>query len=204
MSKASPAPSGNTRLGTAARWAAALLLGAGLAASPLVSASAAPRASAKATAKVISPLRIQRTHNLAFGAVKGGKSSGKVIVPAKGSVQYQGGVKKEDCDCHDDDLCGVQAARFTVSGLANREYQINLPASVTVSGQKLDRRDRTPLTLTVTNFTAYSQTRGATGTVGRLNASGKDTLYVGGQLNVPANAPPGAYILQVQVTVSYN
>jgi hypothetical protein len=112
-------------------------------------------------------------------------------------VKYSGGVAAGRCDDGD-----PNPGQYSVTGDANRSYSISAPSQLMVTGK--DERGRNGATLRVSDFQVRSQVVGTTGSAGRLNASGKDTLSLGGKIDVPANTPSGSYSTNVVITVSYS
>lgn len=89
-------------------------------------------------------------------------------------------------------------AIFTLTGTAARTYAITLPASATVT------RAGGTETMTVDNLKARPASTGADGLTGTLDSFGTDSFTIGGQLNVAAAQPDGAYVGTFNVTVAYN
>lgn len=137
------------------------------------------RASASASAKatIITPIAI--THegkpDLNFGNVVAGTGAGTVTVsPTTGDRSSTGYVILPTATPGT-----VNAAEFTVTGLADATYAITLPTSIDIS-------ETGGTTMTVDNFTSNPS---RTGTL----AGGTQTLSVGARLNVGAGQVAGDY-----------
>lgn len=183
-------PGGRT-LNTRAKLIAAALL-AGLIALP--THTQAQSAAAHASVQVVAPLSVESAAELEFGMLRGGRSAGEVEVNASGSVASRGGVELLD---------GPQPhpARFEVSGEPNRSYIVSMPQTVVVAPQGAagDSTARRPVELTL-----VSSGGGQNGASSRLDASGADTIFVGGRITIAARMPAGRYAVELPVTVAYN
>ncbi|HJW31755.1 MAG TPA: DUF4402 domain-containing protein [Holophagaceae bacterium] len=120
---------------------------------------------------------------LRFGAVFTSPAPGTVVLSPAGTLSTTGGVSLGS-------QLPVGPATFSVTGAANATYAITLPGSVVLSSPDG--------TLTVTGFTS------SPGPTGRLDLAGRQTLSVGGTLNVAAGQPDGDYAGTFSVTVAYN
>ena len=92
-------------------------------------------------------------------------------------------------------------AEFTVTGSPDVGYQI-----VLASESALHDQGGNNLTLMVTNLVAFSVNRfdlGEGTTEGKFDFSGEDMVFVGGTLQVPANAKNGKYEGDVMLTINY-
>ena len=147
---------------------------------------ASASATANATATIITPIAIAHVADLNFGNIVAGTGTGTVIVDTDGVRTSTGDVILPTATPGT-----VNAAEFTVTGLAAATYDITLPGSIDISTTG-------GATMTVTNFTS---TPSVTGT---LAANGEQTLSVGATLTVGANQPAGTYEGSFFVTVAYN
>ena len=123
-------------------------------------------------------------NGLLFGDISAGSTSGTVILTPAGTRNATGGVTINS------ETSG-NPATFDVQGTPNASFSISLPVSIILS-------DAASHTMTVDNFTSSPTPSGV------LDASGKQTLFVGATLNVSANQAFGAYSGQMSVTVDYN
>ena len=147
--------------------------------------TASASAEAKATANIITPIKIAKRADLNFGNIVAGTGIGTVIVDTEGDRTSTGDVILPSAT-----LGTVNAAEFTVTGLANATYAITLPESINISTTGGE-------TMTVTDFTSNPS---GTGTL----AGGTQTLSVGARLNVGAGQVAGDYTGEFSVTVAYN
>lgn len=134
-------------------------------------------------AKVDPVITLAKLTDLSFGDVFMSPTAGTVVLTPAGARSATGGVTLGS-------LSPSGAATFTVTGAASTTYAITLPASITLSipGN----------TLTVSSVTSTPSLTGV------LDASGNQTLAVGGTLNVAANQADGNYAGTFNVTVAYN
>lgn len=169
-----------------------ILLLAGMAAM-LASGSNAYAADGKATATIGGALTISQTAggtgtgpdgNLAFGYIIPSASSGTVTIATNGGKTHTGGVTPTEA-------LTTGAANFTVTGVANAEYDIVLPVNGTVD--LTGPSGSSPMA--VTNFL-----HSAAGTIG---VGGTQVFTVGGTLAVGANQDPGYYEGTFIVTATY-
>lgn len=137
------------------------------------------------SARVIAPLQIQGTRELAFGTIVGGGYSGTLQVDYNSGVSSTGGVQTIN-----QVPVTPTAAEFTVAGEPGYSYSVSLPADAIVlepNGQ----------TMTIDGFATDSTSR-------QIANNGGDVFHVGGVLNVPSNVAPGAYTGTFVVGVNYN
>lgn len=135
------------------------------------------------TAKVDPVITLAKLTDLRFGDIFTGLTAGMVVLSPTGARSATGGAGLGS-------LSPVGAATFTVTGAPSATYAITLPASITLSAPGG--------TLTVSPVTSTPSLTGL------LDASGNQTLAVGGTLNVAANQPDGDYTGTFSVTVAYN
>ena len=160
----------------ATAWLAVLLAAPALPAAP--AAHAAPAVSA-----VPAGIFLSANSNLSFGQIVATRSPGSVTVTPGGLRVSSGGVVLGR-------TVGFSPASFTVSGDANANYVITLPASVTFSAGGSS--------MTVDTFIS---TPSGSGTLG---AGGTQTLSVGATLHVGAAQQSSAYLGSYTVTVAYD
>lgn len=82
-----------------------------------------------------------------------------------------------------------------ITGEPRRSYRISVPPSVTTTSGSL----------LVNSFTLWSRNSRdiSSSRTGVLDSSGKDKLYLGGQVTVPKGTRSGNYWARVPVTISY-
>ena len=146
--------------------------------------TASATATANATATIITPITIGKVADLNFGNIVAGTGAGTVTVPTEGARTKTGDVILPAATPGT-----INAAKFTVTGLADATYTITLPGSATISetGGK---------TMTVT----FTSNPSGTGTL----TGGTQDLFVGATLNVGAAQTAGNYTGTFNVTVAYN
>jgi hypothetical protein len=142
-------------------------------------------AQASANATIITPIAIAQVADLNFGNIVAGIGAGNVTVGTDGIRTSIGDVILPTATPGT-----VNAAEFTVTGLAAATYAITLPGSIDISETGGE-------TMTVTDFTSDPS---GTGTL----TGGTQTLSVGATLNVKANQAAGNYTGTFNVTVAYN
>lgn len=132
---------------------------------------------------------------LNFGLVNVGSTAGTVVVSTLGAATTGGGVASTS---------SATAARFSLSGTANKTYAITLPAAaVTINGTSGNALS-TGATMTVNSFVSRPVSTGADATTGTLDATGNDNFSIGGTLNVSATQAEGQYSGNFTVSVAYN
>ena len=167
-----------------------------MAAAPALAASS--HADGVAAATVISPLRVVATADMDFGTITHlpGTSGTVTVSPMLAGAIYTGGA---GAACAAGACATGHAAGFAVAGEPQRNYTIQLPASVTATGSASDPGTVAP-PLVVGSLTL----RTASGTgVSQLDAGGTDRFEVGGTITLPADLPPARYRASFSVIVSY-
>lgn len=151
----------------------------------------------EATAQIIEPLAVHSLADLDFGgiAIRAGGGGSVTIDPASDSASYSG-VDPIACGSGP---CTPHAARFAVEGFAHRSYRVTLPGETLAQ----PARGAGPA-LVVDRIASASANLAGASARGLLDSAGNDTLAVGGRLIVPAQTPPGRYVAQLQVVVSYD
>ncbi|MET0155364.1 MAG: DUF4402 domain-containing protein [Rickettsiales bacterium] len=152
------------------------------------------------SANALSALKIHGAAPLNFGYVQGGPRGGSVRLLPTGGISPAAGRRSATGDVRAPRGLDHHLAAFFVAGDAGKTYFIFLPSDVTAV------RDQGRMPgggLRVENLSAYSITKRAVGDMGQLDAKGRDTLYVGGDLIVPPGAPSGVYRADFDVTVAY-
>ena len=141
-------------------------------------------ASADASARIVSPLQITKTADLAFGNIAAGPSAGTVDMDINDVRTSTGGVT----------LIAAgnvsNAAAFDIIGYPDATFTISMPSSILISFGAND--------MAVDNFVS------SLGATSALDAQGEAALKVGATLNVDANQPVGLYTGAFDVTVAYN
>lgn len=146
-------------------------------------------ASANAKVKIRKAITLTSTADLDFGGViiantPSGAGDTVVVSPAGAVTSTNTGVVVGTFNT-------TAAAKFTVGGTKNATYVVTLPsAPITIPASG---------SVTVGTFTSTS----VNGTY-TLDASGADTLNVGGTLTLPNTAVEGVFSVPFSVTVAYN
>jgi hypothetical protein len=143
-------------------------------------------ATANVSANIISILSItnQFQNGLVFGDIATSPTAGTIILTPDGSRTSTGGATINS-------TISGSPATFDIQGDVNATYVITLPASVVLSGSSTG-------SMIVDNFTSSPSNTGT------LDGTGKQALFVGGNLNVGSNQAFGSYTGQMAVTVAYN
>jgi hypothetical protein len=151
-------------------------------------ANAQVTGTATGSATIITPIGIANAGNMNFGNIAVSTTAGTVVLSTAGSRAAFGGVTLPAT------VGTVGTANFTVSGLGNSTYSIQLPSTYTITRQTGTE------TMTVNAFT--SNPSGA----GTLAAGGTQTINVGATLNVAGSQVAGTYTNAsgFNVTVNYN
>ncbi len=144
----------------------------------------AARVTAPINAKIVSTVNLITLSGMRFGEISASSSPGTIVLEPGGARNSTQGATLNSA------VPGGPAS-FEVIGNPSATYAISLPVSVTLSssnGQSME----------VTQFTSLpSET-------GQLDGGGRQTLFVGGTLNVNANQLFGDYAGVMAVTVEYN
>jgi hypothetical protein len=115
--------------------------------------------------------------------------------------------KDKDHDRHRP--CGRHSrAVFDLSGVPNTFFGINLsssPAHHIAGGRSHQGRHsgRHKRNLQITNLKSFSVTQRTNTPTGKFNSRGKETIWVGGSLRVPARAKKGSYTGKITLTVNF-
>lgn len=190
-------------------------------------AQAGPQSTATATADaeiVGGTLNLTLLNPLAFGKMKS-SSPGTITVTVLPQRTYSGGVtligsgqcNTPPCDVSNPSNPNSSSywspAQYTVSGTPGANYMVTAPTSATAT---LKSGNGAPPTLQVTDITVAANSSGgfsqASGTytntdTGTLDATGQDTIRVGGTLQVPGGLNTANYYLydvNVPINVVYN
>ena len=163
---------------------------------PARAEGSADSAHGQASATIVAPLAITPLADLDFGgvALASGSAGGAVTIAADGSAPDYAGVGPVACAS----TCTPRRARFRVRGEAGRHYRLSLPESVAAQPA-----DGPGPALPVTRLAGASRNLPGDPQRGRLDGAGEDELAVGGTLTIPAGTPPGRYVAQVPVRVTY-
>ncbi|MXP48337.1 DUF4402 domain-containing protein [Altererythrobacter luteolus] len=150
-----------------------------------------------ASASIIKPISVSAQKRLEFGgvAVSANQGGNVTIDPSSGNAAYNGSAKKM---CLTAVPCAPGPAVYAVQGEKDRGYRVILPTTVMASAQRGPAPD-----LVVSQITSASENRPNNDSAGLLNANGRDTLRIGGQLEIPAGTPPGSYAAEITLVVSY-
>ena len=172
-------------------------------------------AAGNATAEVSPPVKFKLTNELDFGNIRPGNFAGTVVITphnrrfATGGVKLRGSrrVYGKDKDSDKERNKGrshgqFSRAKFKVSGLPNTFFTIKLVSSPALlkKGRRSVRRKKS---LEITQLKSFSVTQNCEARMGRFNAEGKDTIYVGGTLQVPARAKKGKYEAEVTIFIDF-
>jgi hypothetical protein len=160
--------------------------------------AAGSTATGLATATVIRPLRVIATADMNFGTITHlpGTSGTVTVSPGAAGATFSGGA---GAGCAGSDCTTAHAARFAVSGEPQRDYTVQLPASVIATGST-GNPGAVLAPLTVGNLTLRTASGGA---APRLDAAGTDHFEVGGTITLPADLPPAHYRASFAVMVTY-
>lgn len=139
---------------------------------------------APVTARIVSNINLITLSGLQFGEVSASSAPGTIVLEPGGARTSTQGATLNSA------VPGGPAS-FEIIGIPSSTYIVSLPVSVKLSssnGQSMQ----------VDQFTSLpSQT-------GQLDVGGRQTLFVGGTLNVDANQLYGSYSGVMAVTIEYN
>lgn len=182
--------------------ALALAAGAVLCGTPACAASSqSATAQGLAQAVVVDAIVAAALNDLDFGSVAASQNaSGSVTVDPDGIANYSGGASPA---CAGGSCAGIAPARFAVRGEAERSYSVTAPSAITATGTLNGGGSAPDLEIDALNVHLSSHTDGPTSS-GRLDANGKDTISVGGRLNVPAGTAAAHYRATLTVMVTYS
>lgn len=157
------------------------------------SGSFAAEATTTSSASVIDPIAITKTVDLVFGKFAPGVG-GSVTVATDGARTAAGAILSSVGPV-------VTAAKFDVTGDNDATYSISW-GGVTALTHTVDGLQ----TMTLTRISDLAGTGATTGEVanGTLSATGAQSIYLGGVLDVAAAQVSGTYEGGVTVTVEYN
>ncbi len=176
----------------------AILAGSGALVATGAQAAPAAQASAPgiASATVIRPLRVQPITDMDFGTIvhEPGLTGTVMVSPGSAGASFTGGASCPGSDC-----TSAHTAHFAVSGEPQRNYAIQLPASILATGSTITAGAIAP-SLTVRALTVRAK---SSNTTPSLDASGADSFEVGGTITLPADLPPARYRASFVVVVSY-
>jgi hypothetical protein len=142
----------------------------------------------QARARIVTTLTLTNERDLDFGSIlKDAAASGAVIIAADSTAEAE----STDFTLSDGTS---SSAQFLVSGSPNATYNVSFNPTLTLTPA---------LPSNTTEMTINSITSNIT-TDGVLSASGLQRFYIGGTLNVPADAVADSYSADLTVTVAYN
>lgn len=150
--------------------------------------------SANATARIINPLKINNTSDLAFGSIVNDDNGGTVVISPDGSRELNLGLSALPSNTE------KSAASYDISGDPDAFFTLTLPGSISIATST----DEGAPSMTVDNFTTTVAKNEALDYVGQLNDSGTLTIKVGATLNVNALQASGTYTGTYDVIVAYN
>jgi len=155
-----------------------------------------------ASATVVSPLRVTAVAPMDFGDITHADgSSGTVTVsPGASGAQFSGGASAA---CTGSVCANAHAARFAVSGEPQRNYTIQLPATIVATGTGQSGAGQSGAGLPALTVTGLTVRSASSATAPRLDAGGVDRFEVGGTITLPADLPPARYRASFTVIVSY-
>ncbi|MHA6316546.1 DUF4402 domain-containing protein [Altererythrobacter sp. CAU 1778] len=154
-------------------------------------------ASGTVSATVVKPLVLEPQSDLSFGAVTlEARGAGSVTVGAVPGAISHGGAARPIC--HGAAACDPHPARFFLRGEAGRDYQVQLPPTLTAFGGKPGSPS-----LQVESLTVATDSMAGAGPRGRLAPDGSDEFGIGGTVVMPAGTPPDTYRANVTVLVTY-
>jgi len=140
-------------------------------------------ATATARANITSTLTVRTINGLFFGDIGASAEAGTLELSPSGVRTTTGGVTVNRA------IAG-RPATFDVQGDPDSTYSITFPAAIIMS-------NGSPNSMVVDKFTSFPQTSGV------MDASGQQTLYIGGTLNVGSHQAFGEYKGELVISVDY-
>lgn len=142
-------------------------------------------ANATAYATIVAPLKIESVsgEDLNFGKIVSPDAQITVTVTPAGGISSTGAANQL--------LGGHKAAQFTVSGAANQNVKVTLPANFNIANGTNNMAVSTP-TSDIADLNAFP-----------LGSTGSATFHMGATLTVGAEQAEGEYSGPYTVTVSY-
>lgn len=139
---------------------------------------------AQGSVMILSPIRLSKMADLAFGSVVvPAGQSGKVVMNTSGVRTGTNVVLSP--------IAMGNPASFRVLGKPNSTFSVSLPASTILSGPGASN-------MVVNEFTS------SPATMGRLGGQGSAALAIGATWRIDANQPMGNYVGNFTVTVNYD
>lgn len=144
----------------------------------------AATATATATANITRTMTVRTINGLFFGDLSSSPEAGTLALSPGGIRTTTGGVTVNRV------IKGSPAA-FDIQGDPNATYSITFPAAIIMT-------NGSPNSMVVDKFISSPEIAGV------IDASGQQTLYVGGTLNVNSRQAFGTYSGEFDVTVDYH
>jgi len=141
-------------------------------------------ASATVSADITTKIAVRTINGLYFGEISSGSEAGTLTLSTGGVRTTTGGVSVNRA------VAGSPAS-FDLQGAPNASYTVSFPAAVILT-------NGSPNSMVVDGFNSSPDNTGV------IDASGQQTLYVGGTLNVDSNQSFGSYTGLLNITVDYN
>jgi hypothetical protein len=150
--------------------------------------SAQITASASASARIITPIALEKVDDMYFGNISVNSSGGTVLLPPVPNPTRTpgGGVTLPT------NTGPVKAAKFSVSGAPGFIYYILLPSSNVV------QRNGGTETMILDEFTCSPSPTGT------MDENGLARLFVGGTLHVNGTQAPGLYLSAIPFNITIN
>ncbi|RYF99317.1 MAG: DUF4402 domain-containing protein [Caulobacteraceae bacterium] len=154
-------------------------------ASPALAQSSAT-VTVNSTGRIISPMTLSKTADLAFGTIiKPNAGNGTVTIASGADTVAVTGTGTAS-------MGTASRAKFTVGGEGGQTYSVTVPATMTMSNGS-------------NNITVNLTPSATTGTLsGSLGGNGTQTFQVGGNFSLASTQATGAYAGSFNVTTAYN
>ena len=151
----------------------------------------------RASATVVEPIRAAPLQDLSFGSVtlRTAEGGSVEIYPDGSAPQYRDGSGPA---CPPESQCAARRGSFEFRGEPNRTYRLELPDLLEVRGIV------TGATLLVGGITTRSDSGSGQPGTGQLDTAGRDILFVGGRLELPAGTAADRFRANLPITVSYD